>query len=87
MTLAELLGPQRVLPLVEVDDAEHAIELARVLVGHGMPVMEIALRTPGAMSAIEAVRSAVAGAVVGAGHRPVERPVGSRWWPPVPRSR
>jgi 2-dehydro-3-deoxyphosphogluconate aldolase/(4S)-4-hydroxy-2-oxoglutarate aldolase len=67
MTLAELLGPQRVLPLVEVDDAEHAIELARVLVGHGMPVMEIALRTPGAISAIEAVRSVVAGAVVGAG--------------------
>src|SRR5580765_5189522 len=67
MTLAELLGPQRVLPLVEVDDAAHAIELARVLVGHGMPVMEIALRTPGAMSAIEAVGSAVAGAVVGAG--------------------
>ena len=32
-----------------------------------MPVMEIALRTPGAMSAIEAVRSAVSGAVVGAG--------------------
>ena len=67
MTLAELLGPQRVLPLVEVDGAEHAVELARVLVGHGMPVMEIALRTPEAMSAIEAVRSTVSGAVVGAG--------------------
>ncbi len=67
ITLAELLGPQRVLPLVEVEDAAHAIELARVLVGHGMPVMEIALRTTGALSAIEAVRSAVEGAVVGAG--------------------
>ena len=32
-----------------------------------MPVMEIALRTPGAISAIETVRSTVAGAVVGAG--------------------
>jgi 2-dehydro-3-deoxyphosphogluconate aldolase / (4S)-4-hydroxy-2-oxoglutarate aldolase len=67
ITLAELLGPQRVLPLIEVDDTGHAIELARVLVGHGMPVMEIALRTPGAMSSIEGVRSAVEGAVVGAG--------------------
>lgn len=67
ITLAGLLGPQRVLPLLEVDDAEHAIELARVLVRHGMPVMEIALRTSGAMSAIEGVRSAVEGAVVGAG--------------------
>jgi len=67
ITLAGLLGPQRVLPLLEVDDAKHAIELARVLVGHGVAVMEIALRTPGAMSAIEGVRSAVEGAVVGAG--------------------
>jgi len=67
MTLAELLGSQRVLPLVEVDDEGHAIELARVLVGHGMPMMEIALQTPGAMSAIAAVRSAVTGVVVGAG--------------------
>jgi 2-dehydro-3-deoxyphosphogluconate aldolase / (4S)-4-hydroxy-2-oxoglutarate aldolase len=67
MTLAELLGTQRVLPLVEVDDATHAVTLARVLVGHGLPVMEIALRTDGAISAIEAVRSSVVGAVVGAG--------------------
>lgn len=67
MTLAGLLGSQRVLPLVEVDDAAHAVELARVLVDLGSPVMEIALRTPGAISAIEAVRSSVADALVGAG--------------------
>lgn len=67
MTLSGLLGSQRVLPLVEVDDESHAIELARVLVSHGSPAMEIALRTPGAIAAIEAVRSSVEGAVVGAG--------------------
>ena len=65
--LAELLGRQRLLPLLEVDDGAHAVELARILLEHGMPVMEVALRTPGAISAIEAVRSSVAGAVVGAG--------------------
>jgi 2-dehydro-3-deoxyphosphogluconate aldolase/(4S)-4-hydroxy-2-oxoglutarate aldolase len=67
MSLAELLGPQRILPLAEVDDAGQAIGLARVLVEHGLPVIEIALRTPGALSAIEAVRSSVEGATVGAG--------------------
>ena len=67
MTLSELLGPQRVLPLVEVDDAAQALRLAHLLVEHGSPTMEIALRTPGALSAIEAVRSSVDGAVVGAG--------------------
>jgi 2-dehydro-3-deoxyphosphogluconate aldolase / (4S)-4-hydroxy-2-oxoglutarate aldolase len=66
-TLAKLLGAQRVLPLVEVDDDAHAVELARVLLDLGWSVMEIALRMPGAISAIEAVRSSVAGAVVGAG--------------------
>ena len=67
MTLAGLLGPQRMLPLVEVDDPSQAIALARVLVEHGSPVMEIALRTPGAISAIDAVRSSIDEAVVGAG--------------------
>lgn len=66
-TLAELLGAQRVLPLVEVDDMSQAIQLARVLVDIGSPVMEIALRTPGAVPALEAIGSSVEGAVVGAG--------------------
>ncbi len=67
VTLAELLGRQRVLPFLEVDDGSHAVELARIFLDLGMPVMEIALRTPGALSAIEAVRSSVEGVVVGAG--------------------
>jgi 2-dehydro-3-deoxyphosphogluconate aldolase/(4S)-4-hydroxy-2-oxoglutarate aldolase len=65
--LADLLGPQAVVPLVEVDDDARAVALARVLVDSGLPVMEIALRTPGAMSALQAVRSAVPDAVVGVG--------------------
>lgn len=66
-TLVELLGRQRILPLLEVDEGAQAVELARILLERGMPVMEIALRTPGAISAIETVRSSVAGAVIGAG--------------------
>ena len=67
MRLAGLLGPQAVVPLVEVDDDDRAVAVARVLVDGGLPVMEIALRTPGAMSALRAVRSAVPDAVVGVG--------------------
>ena len=65
--LGDLLGLQAVVPLVEVDDDARAVALARVLVDNGLPVLEIALRTPGAMSAVRAVRSAVPGAVVGVG--------------------
>jgi len=66
-SLAALVGSQRVLPLVEVDDAIQAIALARVLIDGGLPVMEIALRTPGALTAIGAIRSSVPDAIVGAG--------------------
>ena len=66
-TLAALLGSQRMLPLVEVDDDPSAVALAQVLVAAGLPVMEIALRTPGALAAIEAVRASVPDAIVGVG--------------------
>jgi 2-dehydro-3-deoxyphosphogluconate aldolase / (4S)-4-hydroxy-2-oxoglutarate aldolase len=66
-SLAELLGFQRVLPLVEVDDAASAVALARVLVESGLPAMEIALRTPAAIAAIQAVRASVSDAMVGVG--------------------
>ena len=66
-TLAALLGRQRVLPLVEVDDPASAVAVARVLLDGGFSVMEIALRTPGALASIEAVCATVPGAVVGAG--------------------
>ena len=65
--LVDLLGPQAVVPLLEVDDDARAVAVARVLVDSGLRVMEIALRTPGAMSALQAVRSAVPDAVVGVG--------------------
>ena len=66
-SLGAILGSQRVLPLVEVDVDASAVALAQVLVSAGLPVMEIALRTPGALAAIEAIRSSVPDAVVGAG--------------------
>jgi 2-dehydro-3-deoxyphosphogluconate aldolase/(4S)-4-hydroxy-2-oxoglutarate aldolase len=66
-TLAGLLGQQAVLPLVEVEDPAVAVALARVLSDGGLPVMEIALRTTGALAAIEAVRASEPAVTVGAG--------------------
>ena len=66
-SLAALLGRQVVVPLVEVDDDVQAVQVARTLVDNGLPVIEIALRTAGAMDAVAAVRSSVPGAVVGVG--------------------
>ncbi len=55
-----------VVPVLVVEDLDHAAPLARALVAGGLPALEITLRTPVALEAIRAM-SEVAGGVVGAG--------------------
>lgn len=56
-----------VIPVVTIDDARHAIPLARALVEAGLPVIEVTLRTASALDAIAAMVKAVPEAIVGAG--------------------
>jgi len=55
-----------VIPVIAVDDPEHAVPLARALVAGGIRVLEVTLRTQHGLSAIRAM-TAVEGAVVGVG--------------------
>ena len=55
-----------VVPVLVVDDAETAAELAAALVTGGLPALEVTLRTPAALDAIREM-SRVEGGVVGAG--------------------
>ncbi|MGK7296055.1 MAG: bifunctional 4-hydroxy-2-oxoglutarate aldolase/2-dehydro-3-deoxy-phosphogluconate aldolase [Candidatus Wenzhouxiangella sp. M2_3B_020] len=54
------------VPVLTIDEPESAIPLGRALAGGGLNVVEVTLRTPAALGAIEAMRS-VDGLVVGAG--------------------
>jgi 2-dehydro-3-deoxyphosphogluconate aldolase/(4S)-4-hydroxy-2-oxoglutarate aldolase len=65
--LARLLAGTPVVPVLTVAATEIALPLARALVAGGLPVLEIALRTPAALQAIETIASEVEHAVVGAG--------------------
>ncbi|MFI9149296.1 bifunctional 4-hydroxy-2-oxoglutarate aldolase/2-dehydro-3-deoxy-phosphogluconate aldolase [Streptomyces sp. NPDC053367] len=65
MTSVLELSP--VVPVVVVEDAADAVPLARALVAGGLPVIEVTLRTAGALDAIRAIADAVPEAVVGAG--------------------
>jgi len=56
-----------VVPVVTIDDARISIDLAHTLVRAGLPVIEVTLRTPGALDAISAIAKAVPDAVVAAG--------------------
>src|SRR4051812_50107222 len=55
------------IPVVTVDDISVAVPLARTLVEAGLKVVEVTLRTPKALAAIEAIAREVPEAVVAAG--------------------
>lgn len=55
-----------VVPVIVVDEVEHAVPLAEALVAGGLRALEVTLRTPAALAAIKAMKQ-VSGAVVGAG--------------------
>ncbi|MGR3322783.1 MAG: bifunctional 4-hydroxy-2-oxoglutarate aldolase/2-dehydro-3-deoxy-phosphogluconate aldolase [Pseudooceanicola sp.] len=55
-----------VIPVITVHDAGRAADLARALVAGGLPVLEVTLRTPDALKAIEAM-ARIEGGHVGAG--------------------
>jgi 2-dehydro-3-deoxyphosphogluconate aldolase/(4S)-4-hydroxy-2-oxoglutarate aldolase len=64
LSLAEH-GP--VIPVIVLHELEHAVPLAEALVAGGVKVLEVTLRTPIALRAIEAIAKAVPQAVLGAG--------------------
>ncbi|WP_433151057.1 bifunctional 4-hydroxy-2-oxoglutarate aldolase/2-dehydro-3-deoxy-phosphogluconate aldolase [Actinomadura nitritigenes] len=67
MNTEELFGLAPVVPVVVLDDADHAVPLARALVDGGLPAIEVTLRTPAAAESIERIAAEVPDAVVGAG--------------------
>lgn len=65
-SISALCRKAPVIPVLVIDDITTAAPLARSLVEGGLPVLEVTLRTPAALGAIEAM-SKVEGAIVGAG--------------------
>ena len=64
--IATIMQTAPVIPVIVVDEVEHAVPLARALVAGGLRVLEVTLRTPAALDAIRAMKD-VEGAIVGAG--------------------
>lgn len=62
-----LLDIAPVIPVVVVHDPADAVPIARALVDGGLPIIELTLRTPGAMAAIERIAGEVPEIIVGAG--------------------
>jgi 2-dehydro-3-deoxyphosphogluconate aldolase/(4S)-4-hydroxy-2-oxoglutarate aldolase len=62
-----LLAGTPVIPVLTIERAKDAVPLARALVGGGLPMLEVTLRTSVALEAIAAIAREVPDAVVGAG--------------------
>ena len=67
MNIREIAGLAPVIPVLTITELKHAVPLARALVAGGLHVLEITLRTPVALAAVEAMRKAVPEAIVGVG--------------------
>jgi 2-dehydro-3-deoxyphosphogluconate aldolase/(4S)-4-hydroxy-2-oxoglutarate aldolase len=65
--MLDTISRTRVLPVVVIEDAAHAVPLAEALAAGGLPTIEITLRTPAALAAITAIRQALPQMLVGAG--------------------
>lgn len=67
MNTLELMRTGPVIPVIVIDDIATAVPLARALVAGGVRVLELTLRTPVALAAVEAIANEVEGAIVGVG--------------------
>jgi len=65
--LDEILAAARIIPVLTIQDAAHAVPLAHALMAGGLRVLEITLRTPAAAAAAASIMRAVPEAVVGLG--------------------
>ena len=66
MTVDDIMRTAPVIPVIVLGDKLDPAGLAETLVQAGLPVIEVTLRTPGALQAIKEM-SQVPGAIVGAG--------------------
>ncbi|MEP7243042.1 MAG: bifunctional 4-hydroxy-2-oxoglutarate aldolase/2-dehydro-3-deoxy-phosphogluconate aldolase [Gammaproteobacteria bacterium] len=65
--IANILQLSPVMPVVTIENADTAADLARALVRGGIKVIEVTLRTPQALRAIEVIANEVPEICIGAG--------------------
>ena len=66
-TAADVFDLAPVVPVVALDDVEHAVPLAEALLRGGIRTIEVTLRTPAGLPAIERIAAEVPDMVAGAG--------------------
>jgi 2-dehydro-3-deoxyphosphogluconate aldolase/(4S)-4-hydroxy-2-oxoglutarate aldolase len=66
-TIKEIMNVSPLMPVMVINNVEHAVPLAKALVKGGLKVLEITLRTDAALESIRRIKAEVPDAIVGAG--------------------
>jgi 2-dehydro-3-deoxyphosphogluconate aldolase/(4S)-4-hydroxy-2-oxoglutarate aldolase len=66
-TIKEIMNVSPLMPVMVINNADHAVPLAKALVKGGLKVLEITLRTDAALESIRRIKAEVPDAIVGAG--------------------
>ncbi len=66
-TIKDIMAISPIVPVMVINNVEHAVPLAHALVKGGLKVLEITLRTPAALESIRRIKAEVPDAIVGAG--------------------
>jgi 2-dehydro-3-deoxyphosphogluconate aldolase / (4S)-4-hydroxy-2-oxoglutarate aldolase len=67
LTSLDVMQDAPVIPVIVLNDVNHAVPMARALVAGGIRMLEVTLRTPVALQCIERIAKEVPEAVIGAG--------------------
>ncbi len=67
LSALDVLQTGPVVPVIVINNIDHAVPLAKALVAGGVKVLEVVLRTPVSIEAIKRIAEEVPDAVVGAG--------------------
>ncbi len=67
LTSLDVMQDAPVIPVIVLNDINHAVPMARALVAGGIRMLEVTLRTPVALQCIERIAKEVPEAIVGAG--------------------
>ena len=65
--LLHIMRASPVIPVIAIDDLDHAVPLAKALVAGGIRVLEVTLRTVHGLAAIRAIANEVPDAIIGVG--------------------
>ncbi len=66
-SFSSLMGNQTLLPIIQADNAEQGVAIAKAMSDAGLKLVEVVLRTEASLAALSAIKAALPDLVVGAG--------------------